>query len=100
MKVMKNINAQTKTQIFLTTHSPLVMSSCEDYFDHQSDKWFDIDCSNGKVSLEERQFLKQGDANTWLKSEAFDLTSSYSLQSEQLIKEADTLRAPLRNSKR
>lgn len=70
MEVMKNINAQTKTQIFLTTHSPLVMSSCEDYFEHSCDKWFDIDCEGGKVSIQERQFLKQGDANAFMQSES------------------------------
>ena len=52
-------------QLFLSTHSPLVMASLEDEFasaDAKNDKWFDFDMnmSTHKVDISETTFVPQG----------------------------------------
>ena len=64
------------------------MSSLENRFDMKQDKWFDFDeDKNGRVDFTERKFLKMGNADAWLTSEAFDLPTSLSLDAEAAIKE-------------
>ena len=88
------------TQIISVTHSPLVMASLESLFDKDYDKWLDLDLNmdDGNVQIEERDFIKKGDASNWLTSDAFDLKSTYSVEAEaamarasELLKEGDDL---------
>ena len=92
------------TQIISVTHSPLVMASLEELFDKESDKWLDLDLNmdNGNVQIEERDFIKMGDAEGWLTSEAFDLKSTYSVQAEKAMNEYNELMAnpPIDEKKR
>jgi hypothetical protein len=58
-----------------------------------TDRWFDFDLvsvgtGSTVVKLENRQFVRKGDASRWLTSEAFNLGSSYSVQAEQVLEEA------------
>lgn len=78
-------------QMIVTTHSPLVMASCEDFFDPAHDKWLDLDITDQDVVLTERFFARQGDADSWLMSEAFDLTSARSAMTEKLLAQAAEL---------
>ena len=75
------------TQIISVTHSPLVMASLEAPFDKKTDKWLDLDLNmaNGNVQIEERNFVKMGDADGWLTSDAFDLKSTYSVEAERAM---------------
>lgn len=84
-------NALKKIQTIVTTHSPLVMASCEDFFDAENDKWFDLDICAGKVELTERAFEKQGNVDDWLVSDAFDMASSRSEGAEQTLRKAYAL---------
>ena len=63
----------------------------EPYFDPQKDAWFDLDLREedhgGEVELSRREFELHGDASNWLTSEAFDLPSPRSLESETLLRE-------------
>ena len=84
---------QAKMQVFLSTHSPLVMSALEDEFmstENGDNKWFDFDMERdtGRVSVSERPFAPQGTAENWLTSEAFDLDSTYSPEVAGWIDEA------------
>lgn len=80
-------------QIIGSTHSPLVMSSLEPLFDAGTDAWFDLDLvgDNGhrKVELTKREFEILGDASEWLTSEAFDMSSTVSLEAEQVLDKAE-----------
>ena len=76
-----------KVQIIASTHSPLVMASLEDVFDESKDKWLDFDFEkNGSISFTEREFEKQGTPESWLKSKAFDLKDTRSIDSSQKIR--------------
>ena len=73
-------------QYFIATHSPLVMASLEPLFDEKQDKWFDLQMeNNGKIQIISEPFEKKGDANQWLKSNAFDLESTYSVETEEAM---------------
>ena len=80
-------------QIFISTHSPLVMASMEDLFDDRKDRWFDFDCTGNcrEITCEERVLERRGGADEWLKSEAFDLSSTRSLKVEELLNYAADL---------
>lgn len=83
----------SKVQLIVTTHSPLVMASVEPEFDVSKDKWFDLDFIRrepdiGRVEMTERSFVRRGDVSSWLRSEAFDLREARSLEAEQAISAA------------
>jgi hypothetical protein len=80
-----------EVQLLFTTHAPLVMASLEPLFDDKHDAWFELDLKANNVTLSRREFEKQGDANNWLTSEAFDLSSPVSEEAQKVIKEAEML---------
>lgn len=95
VEVMDSLTAQTEVQIIAATHSPLVLASLEPLFGAHKDAWFDLDYdendAQSRVVLTRRDFELHGDVSNWLTSEAFDLGSARSLESEQLLKEASGL---------
>lgn len=72
-RMSKDSGGQPRIQFIVASHSPLVMSSLEGSFDKSRDRWFDLDCLNGKVEIKAREYRARGDAGSWLTSEAFDL---------------------------
>jgi predicted ATPase len=95
VEVMNSLTQKAEVQIIAATHSPLILASIEPLFDPQKDAWFDLDYQdkeNAKgVVLTRRDFELHGDVSNWLTSEAFDLPSARSLESEELLKEASAL---------
>ena len=91
LSVMELLSAKASVQLITATHSPLVMTSVEPFFDERIDAWFDLDFTDGEVLLSHRKFEKHGDAATWLISEAFDLPSVRPKEYEQLVAEASLL---------
>lgn len=83
-------NQSCEVQVVASTHSPLVMASLEDVFDPVRDKWFDFDFGqNGKsVQIVNREFIRKGQSDSWLRSQAFDLSSTRSPLSEVVIQRA------------
>lgn len=94
--IYSKAGSQVNTQLFLTTHSPLVMSSIEGKFESKQDKWFDLDLTNGEVILSDREYNPMGSIENWLTSEAFDLKTSYSVDVEVVLQKAKEL---LRNDR-
>ncbi len=83
---------ERRIQIIAATHSPLIMSSLESRFNPDEDCWFDFDeDKKGKVCFSRRDYEKQGNADMWLRSNAFDLTSSCSLEAEEAMNDAVNL---------
>lgn len=79
-------------QIVAATHSPLIAASLEPLFDPNLDAWFDLDLDTRttppEVVLRKRVFVRQGDASSWLTSDAFDLKEARSLEAEEAIQRA------------
>jgi hypothetical protein len=85
-----------KIQYIIATHSPLVLASIEPLFDDSLDALFELqleenDGSPPCVKLSHVEFRRRGDAQNWLLSDAFGLSSSRSVPAEEIIKEATTL---------
>lgn len=89
--VVNSLTNQAETQVILTTHSPLVMAGCEDFFTSEKDQWLDLDLVDRRVQITSRDFEKIGTADQWLTSDAFDLKSTRSPGAEQLLNEAAEL---------
>lgn len=88
MKVMGTLSASEQIQLIVATHSPLIMASVETLFDSKKDAWFDLDLTDGKVTLTKRAFIRLGNINNWLTSKAFDLKQGYSKEAEQVLEHA------------
>ena len=91
LSVMRELADKTEVQIITSTHSPLVMASVEPLFAENTDAWFDLDLRGKQVFLTRREFVKHGDAATWLTSEAFDLKSTRPIEYERLVHRAAAL---------
>ena len=78
-------------QMFVATHSPLVLASLEPHFDPALDALWKLDLVDGEVKLERDVWHKRGDANAWLTSDVFDMSSSRSVEAEQALKRAKAL---------
>lgn len=90
-KAIQNLTHCVNVQLVISTHSPLVMASCEDFYDAEQDRWFDIDRCGSTVELVARNFEPMGTVNSWLLSHAFDLPSLRSKANESLVKRASEL---------
>ncbi|OSM02199.1 hypothetical protein MAIT1_05387 [Magnetofaba australis IT-1] len=89
--VVEKLSPQARTQLIAATHSPLIMASIEPQFHEKTDRWFDLDLVDGKPQLRRMAFVKHGDAEGWLTSEAFDQKSSRAPEYEALMAEASWL---------
>jgi hypothetical protein len=67
------------------------MASVEPIFEPGTDRWWDLDLVDGVVALSQRPFERQGDASTWLMSQAFDLPSAGYLLRQQALDSARNL---------
>lgn len=88
LSVMEQLTRRPDVQLITATHSPLIMASVEPVFDPSQDAWFDLDLEQGEVKLRQRPFTRQGDASSWLTSEAFDLESARSKEAEVALTQA------------
>lgn len=92
MQAVQELSAGAAVQLLVTTHSPLVMTSCEDVFEAQTDRWLDLDCpASGSVTVTSRTFVRLGTPDSWLKSQAFDLPSTRSPETADLLRRAHSL---------
>lgn len=78
-------------QLLVATHSPLVLASLEPSFDKSKDDLIHLKLDQGKVTLEQGMWEKQGDVTNWLVSEVFDLRQARSIQAERAIEDAEQL---------
>ena len=86
-KTVAELTGCINIQYIISTHSPLVMASCEDFFSGV-DTWIDIDLREGDVIAQTKNFTKKGDASKWLLSEAFDMDSTRSIKSQEVLNNA------------
>lgn len=88
VEVAKALDAEMQVQLFVTTHSPLVLASGETLVDER-DRLFHFDVQDGEVVVEQLEWVKHGDAVGWLTSEVFGFTRGGSREGEQAIRWAD-----------
>lgn len=76
-------------QVFVATHSPLVMASVEPLFDPSQDDLVHLSVQDGRVALEQGHWAKQGDVTNWLVSETFGLEQARNREAEEAIEAAE-----------
>ena len=84
LKVVNCLSKEISIQLFVTTHSPLVLASLETVA-KQEDKLFLVTQENKDVIIEEPDWLKFGEASSWLTSEIFGLEQARSIEAEEVI---------------
>jgi hypothetical protein len=82
-------DASASIQLVAATHSPMVLASVEPLFDTEQDCLFALDIADGRVSLREQPWAKQGDVVNWLVSDSFGLHQGRSLEAERAIEAAE-----------
>lgn len=88
-------------QMFVATHSPLVLASLEPHFDPAQDALWKLDLVDGEVKLERDRWYKRGTAGAWLTSDVFDLGDARSREAEQALNEArEIIRARVNDPQR
>lgn len=93
VSIQKLLAEELEVQFILATHSPLIMASAESIFDERRDKLFKIMLSDDVLDavLEEEEFVKYGQINSWLTSPVFNLNQARAAEAEQAINEAKDL---------
>lgn len=99
IKTLQSLSPQIKTQIHVTSHSPLVLASVEPLFDRDEDRIHQLRIQDRAVIIEEIDFVKHGSINAWLESEVFGLGDARAAPSETAIRMAKELQLSSRPSK-
>jgi len=77
-------------QLFVTTHSPIVLASVETLVQPSRDRLFHFEVGVAGVGVSQLEWIKHGDAASWLGSEALDLDGGgRSIEGERAIHWAD-----------
>lgn len=97
LSVTNALSSELTTQLFIATHSPIVVASTEPHFNPEKDKLFHLDLvgtnrSGKEAAIREVDFVRYGRIGSWLTSDVFDLRQDYgSVEAEQVIEEARSL---------
>lgn len=91
MNAVQAVAGEVQIQIFVVTHSPLVLASVEPFFNQEQDKLFHLELKRDSVQLSDVPFVKRGQADQWLTSEVFGLAQPRSVEAEQAIDTANKL---------
>jgi len=87
--IIDDLSNELALQLIVATHSPLVLASCETVFDQSRDKLFHLDSKiNGEVLFREMPFSVQGNIESWLTSDVFQLKQARSLPAEKAVSKA------------
>lgn len=89
LQVVQKLQSDISTQIFATTHSPLVLASLESHFDMEVDQVFRFNLHEKSISLENPTWATQGDVVAWLTSDYFGLDQARSREAEEAIEAAE-----------
>lgn len=73
MAVVEVLDPELKLQLFVTTHSPIVLASVEALVDPVRDRLFHFDDRGDEVRVDSLDWIKHGDAVGWLRSETIGL---------------------------
>ncbi len=80
-----------ESQILMTTHSPLIMASTEEFLNEDTDKILLFEQKDNEVTLEPFVGSLKGTCDNWLTSEIFNLKEPRGKKAEEAIREAENL---------
>lgn len=89
LEVVKALAPEANVQLFVTTHSPLVLASLEPLFDPERDRLFHFEQTDHGVEFQTLPWANHGDSEAWLTSAVFDLPQARSVDAEAAIKSAE-----------
>jgi hypothetical protein len=91
MRTVETLSPGISIQIHLATHSPMVLASAETVFDESKDGLHHLRLSEGRVVLEEINFVKRGTSDLWLLHDVFGLKQARNKEAEDVIEKAKKL---------
>ncbi|MCX4242278.1 AAA family ATPase [Paraliomyxa miuraensis] len=90
VEVAKVLDPSLNVQLFVTTHSPVVLASIETIVEPERDRLFHFDGRGADVHVDALDWVKQGDAVGWLSSAVFEVEGGgRSLEATRTIRWAD-----------
>ncbi len=90
--VFNDLSSELNSQVFVASHSPLVLASAEPVFRQEIDKLHSLETTaSGQVLFEELPFIPRGRADEWLRSKAFGVDEPRSRPASEAIKRAKQL---------
>lgn len=87
LNMLKNLTSVIETQLFITTHSPLVLASLEPIF-KDTDQLLLLEKQGNVMKIESLDWVSHGEASNWLTSDIFGLQQARSSVAENLILQA------------
>lgn len=99
LEVRKYLDDELDIQLFIATHSPMILSSIEPVFEEEHDKLFHLGDSLDKIELKEQPFLRHGSMDNWFTSDTFGLREPRSFEGEEAILAAQKLQQKKNPSK-
>lgn len=73
LELAKALDPSLELQLFVTTHSPIVLASVETLVEPEQDQLFHFEVGGTGVTVGPLDWIKHGDAVGWLGSDAIDL---------------------------
>lgn len=80
-----------KTQIIMTTHSPLIMASTEEFLNEEQDLVMLFEQHGQEISLDTFPWSRRGTSDNWLTSEIFALNEPRAKLAEEAIRSAELI---------
>ncbi len=96
LDIHDDLRSSVGLQLFISTHSPLVMASVEPRFESDKDRIFHFDLKrhtlmDREVVLEDLPFIRHGTVDAWLTSDVFEMRQARTVEAEEAIEEAKRL---------
>lgn len=96
-KIQGILSDELDIQFIVTTHSPLVLASIEPFFREGQDKLFHMNLETNGINarIEELDFIRYGQVNSWLTSPIFNMKHARSKDAEIAIEKAKDIQSSL-----
>lgn len=92
LDVIDILSHDLRAQIIVSTHSPLVLASVEEYFSDERDALFHLEATpHAEPTLKKLPFVRYGKVDAWLTSDLFELKQARSRPGEVAIERAKSL---------
>lgn len=90
--VFNDLSSELNSQVFVASHSPLILASAEPVFQQAIDKLHSLETTvSGQVVFEELPFVPRGRVDEWLRSKAFGMSEPRSRPAADAINQAKQL---------